>query len=29
MKHQTEIACKIIQKKTIPNFLSEKITPNF
>ena len=27
--HQTETACKIIQKKTTPNFLNEKITPNF
>ena len=27
--YQTEIACKIIQKKTTPNFLNEKITPNF
>ena len=29
MKHQTEIACKIIQKKSKPNVLNEKITLNF
>ena len=27
--NQTEIACKIIQKKTPPSFLNEKITPKF
>ena len=29
MKHQTEIACKIIQKNTSSNFLNEKITQTF
>ena len=27
--HQTEIARKIVQKNTSPNFLNEKIPPNF